>query len=133
MTWLTKLTDWACWKAWNYARSRELARRIRSGIEPQIAESDLTLDQRRILANEARQLLENRHLKEALRDLWATVEAEAIACDRDDAEKAHRIVITKQLMAMFERELRRKVEDGYMAEAELTELNRRNAVRVFRR
>ena len=59
MNWLTTLWDHICYRAWVHARKREIARRQRK--DPQADTSDLNADQRRIQANEARQVLENRH------------------------------------------------------------------------
>lgn len=122
--WL-QFTEWAAWRAWNYARKREIASRARKGLAD-IAGDDLTADQRRIRANEARQVLENRHFREAWEAMSEYVEAQAESCDPDNKDKAARIVITKQLLRGIRRELERKLEDGYMAEVELVEMQRRN-------
>lgn len=130
---VAQFVGWALWKIWNHARTREIQRRVRRGTDIKQAEIDLSAEQRKIRGNEARSVLENRHLREALKAVYDAVEAEALSCSRDDREKAHRIVITKQLAVMFERELVRKIEDGYVAEVELSELEARRRPRVFRR
>jgi hypothetical protein len=128
-----QFTQWAAWSAWNYARKREIARR--KWIPKQLPElpADWNADQRRIRGNEARQVLENRHFMEAWEALHEYLEAQAASCDPDSMEKAHRIVISKQLLIGLRREFVRKTEDGYMAEVELDELNKRRRVVRFKR
>jgi hypothetical protein len=125
--------DSVCWNAWNHARKRELARRVRISRTPDVDVSDLTPDQRRIYANEARQVLENRHFAEAFTAVGEALEAQALSCDPDSGEKARRIVIAKQLLEGVRREFVRKMEDGYMAEVEIVEIERRNRPKVFMR
>lgn len=126
-----QFTHWAAYRAWEYARRREYARRVFMGAPPEVAEDDLTPDQRRIRSNEARQVLENRHFREAWSALSQYVEAQADGCDPDNKDKAARIIVTKQLMTGFRRELERKLEDGYMAEVEIAELEAKRRLRRF--
>lgn len=126
---LAEFTDWACWKAWHYAARREHARRKAVFGGTRTERTDLTPDQRRIAANEARQVLENRHYVDAWNAVNEHLEAVTLRTDpytREGADSAARIVIAKQLLLAVRRELERKAEDGYMAEVELDEINRRN-------
>jgi hypothetical protein len=119
--------DRVCWNAWNHARKRELARRVRLSRTPDVDTSDLTPDQRRIYANEARQVLENKHFLEAFGAVESYLEAQAQSCDVDSKhgkDKAARIIVGKQLLIAVRRELERKLNDGYMAEVELVEIER---------
>lgn len=121
-----------CWHAWHHARKREIVRRQFDGEE--VAHlTDETPEQRRILANEARQVLENRHFRQAFAAVSEEIEAQAIACDVRDAERSRNIVLAKQLLLKIRRELTRKMEDGYMAEVEIEEIkNRRRLSRFVR-
>lgn len=121
--WL-QLTEWACWQAWNYARKREMARNPWTPGDPEYSRDD-SPEYRRIIANEARQLLDNRHFKEAFGAVDAWLEAQAMSCDPDNKDKAQRILITKHLLGAIRREIVRKAEDGYMAEVQINELERR--------
>lgn len=129
-----ELAEWALWNAWNYARKREIARRKWIPREfSDIPDADWTPDQRRIRANEARQVLENRHFSEAWSAVAAALEAQALSCDPDASEKARRIVIAKQLLEGVRREFLRKMEDGYMAEVEISEIERKRRPLRFER
>ena len=130
---LRRFSQWLAWTAWAYARKRALGREKWLPAEAKDARDDATPDQRRIRANEARQVLENRHFLAAWDALAAMLEAQALACDPDNQDKAARIVVSKQLLHGLRREFERKLQDGYMAEAELDELQRRNRpVRMVR-
>jgi hypothetical protein len=131
---LTAIWGRICWNAWNHARKRELARRgwRPDAVIPQTDETS-SPDQRRIVANEARQLLENRHLVEAFAAVHTHLEAQAHSCDPDNKDKAQRIVIAKQLLQAVRREILRKVDDGYMAEVEIIELEKRRGLLRFQR
>lgn len=131
-TW-QQFTEWAAWSTWNYARKRAIRRAQWLPHEAQDAQSDATPDQRRVRANEARQVLENRHFVAAWDALNAAIEAQAIACDPDNKDKAARITLSKQLLHALRREFTRKLEDGYVAEVELDEISRRRANLRFMR
>lgn len=90
-----------------------------------------TPEQRRTVANEARQLLDNRHFQEAFAAVDAYLEAQAIACDPDNKDKAARIIISKQLLQAVRREVIRKMEDGYMAEVQIAEIERKRGLLRF--
>lgn len=121
-----------CWHAWDYARKRELARRPWHGATGEAPESP-TYEQQRIISNEARQLLENKHFRDAFAAVDGYLEAQALSCDPDQPEKARRIVIAKQLLTGIRREIVRKMEDGIMAETMLAEIEqKRRARRIVR-
>lgn len=82
-------------------------------------------EQRAIIGNEARQLLENKHLRDAFSAVNERLDEMAMACDPDNKDKAARIVISKQLLAAIKREIERKIEDGEMAQVELSEIERK--------
>ena len=133
---LTTLWERICWSAWNYARKRAISRAQWVPAEAQDASSDATPDQRRIRANEARQVLENRHFIAAWDALNATIEAKALSCDTltdEGKRQAAGIVSAKQLLHGLRREFERKLDDGYMAEAELDEIARRRQRLRFQR
>lgn len=88
-------------------------------------------EERRISGAEARQLLENKHLKEAFAAVDEYLNSQALACSPDDATKAQRIVISKQLLAAIKREIERKVQDGDVAEIQIQEIEQRRGLRRF--
>lgn len=127
-----QFTEWAAWSAWNYARKREVARK-KWAPRPTDAPEDLTPDQRRIVANEARQVLENRHFSAAWDALAHYVDQQALSCGAEDKDKAARIILSRQLLDGFRREFVRKMEDGIMAEAEIQQIEqRRKSLRFVR-
>lgn len=73
------------------------------------------LEQQRIRGEQAKQLLENTILREAFEKVGDSIEKQAATCDPDNAEKARRIIIAKQLLAGVEREIYRVVQDGDIA------------------
>ena len=93
----------------------------------------MTPEDRTIRAADARQLLENPMFVEA----WAAVEKhlnmQALTCDSDNAQKALRIVISQQLLAGVKREIQRIVNDGIVAEVQLSELEQKRRFSVFKR
>ena len=135
MNWLTNLWHRICFNAWTYARKREISRRGSDDGVAAIPELSAALEpvQRRIIANEASQLLSNKHFREAFDAVAEALEAQAQACNADDLAKTQRVVIAKQILTGIRREIMRKAEDGYMAEVEIAELERRRAVRRFAR
>lgn len=96
-------------------------------------ESSLDTDQRIIIGNEARQLLENKHFVDAFESVDYYLNQVALSCDPDNKDKASRIVISKQLLAAIKREIERKVEDGEMANIEISELERKKGLLRFMR
>lgn len=93
----------------------------------------MSLEDRTIRAADARQLLENPMFVEA----WAAVEKhlnmQALTCDSDNAQKALRIVISQQLLAGVKREIQRIVNNGVVAEVQLSELEQKRRFSVFKR
>ena len=94
----------------------------------------MTPDDRRIKATAARQLLEN----EMFVGAWAAMEKylhlQMLSCDSDNAAKALRIVISQQLLAGVKREISRIVQDGLVAEVQLSELEeKRKRFALFKR
>ena len=130
---LNAIWDRICWNAWNYARKRELAKKAWPTGAPPVSSDDDTLDQRRIKANEARQVLENRHFIDAFNAVDRSLEAKALACDTGVEGSAERIILAKQLLHGVRRELSRKLDDGYMAEVELNEIEKKRRMLRFQR
>jgi hypothetical protein len=127
---------WFCWRSWNYARQRAIRMEHWLPGEAKDAIGDDTPDQRRIRANEARQVLENRHFVAAWDAISSGLESRALACDTySDAgqREAARILAAKQLLHGLRREFVRKLDDGYMAELELDELARKRKLLRFER
>lgn len=96
--------------------------RIREALTPQ---------ERRIIAEDARQALENKHWREAFAAVEVYLVERAKQCDPDNREKAQRIVISMQLMEAIKRELVRTIEDGEKAKVEIEGLERKSAIRRF--
>jgi hypothetical protein len=92
----------------------------------------MTPEARRIRGNDARQLLENPLLKEAFAAVGAYIDGQALSCDPDNATRAQRIVITKQLLAAVKREIVRVMEDGVVAEIQIEDIEKKRLLR-FRR
>jgi hypothetical protein len=134
--WYADLSEWFCWSAWNYARKRAIARAQWHPQEAQEARGDESPEHRRIRANEARQMLDNRHFRDAWDALDKGLEAKALSCDTysaDGQRQAAQILAAKQLLHGLRREFVRKLDDGYMAEIELDEIARRKRLQVFQR
>lgn len=89
------------------------------------------LARRRVSANEARQVLDNHHFKEAFAAVADYIEAQAMACDPNQTERAARIILAKQLLEKVRRELVRKMEDGDMAEVQIAEIERKRGLLRF--
>ena len=96
--------------------------------------SQMTLEDRKFRAVDAKQLLENKLLVEAFGRVEAHLTMAALACDPDNATKAQRIVISQQLLAAVKREIARVVEDGEIAVIQLAEIEKRSRLeRIFKR
>jgi hypothetical protein len=94
----------------------------------------MTEDQRALIdSDEVRQLLDNRHLKNAFASVAAYLEEQALDCDTNDAKRAQHIVACKQLLWKVKRELERTIEDGDMARLRIEETEKRSWIRQFRR
>ena len=92
-----------------------------------------TPEARKIRGREAKQLLENPLLKDAFAAVDKYVDDQAMVCPPDDAVRAQRIIITKQILQAVKREIMRKVEDGEVAEIQIAEIEKRRGLRIFRR
>ena len=93
----------------------------------------MTPHDRTIRATEARQLLETPMFIEAWEAVENHLKMQALTCDADNAQKALRIVISLQLLAGVKREIQRIVNDGVVAEVQLSELDQKKKFSVFRR
>jgi hypothetical protein len=93
--------------------------------------NDDSLESRVIRANDAKQFLQNPLFREAFEGVAADLEAVALSCDPDNKDKAQRVVIAKQLLAAVKREITRKVEDGEMAQFQMSELERKKGLLKF--
>ena len=91
----------------------------------------MTPEDRTIRATDAKHLLENPLFVEA----WDAVEKHlhmaTMACEPDNAVKAQRIVISQQLLAAVKREVTRIVQDGFVADVQMRELETKRS--IFRR
>lgn len=93
----------------------------------------MTPEYRTIRAADAKQLLEHPMFVEAWDAVEKHLHMQAIACDSDNAQKALRIVISQQLLAGVKREIQRIVNDGIVAEVQLSELEQKRRFSVFKR
>jgi hypothetical protein len=85
----------------------------------------MTPEQRKFLGADAQQLLDNKLYRMAFEKVGAHIEAQALACDPDNKDKAARIVIAKQLLVGLRREIERVIEDGEVADIQLSELEKK--------
>jgi hypothetical protein len=96
----------------------------------------MTEESRRIRGEDAKALLSNTLLRGAFDAVGEHLEAQALSCDPDNKDKAARIVIAKQILAGIEREIKRVIEDGEVAEIQLVEIERKKSlmqrVKLFR-
>jgi hypothetical protein len=95
----------------------------------------MTPEDRRIRATDAKHLLENPMFIEAWDAVEKHLQMQAITCDSDNAQKALRIIISQQLLAGVKREIQRIVNDGVMAEVQLSEIEQKRSLlkRVMQR
>lgn len=93
----------------------------------------MTPEQRKIKGREAKQLLENPLLKEAFAAVDRYIDDQAFSCSPDDAVRAQRIIVSKQLLQAVKREIIRKIEDGEVAEIQIAEIEKQRGLRLFRR
>lgn len=84
-------------------------------------------------ANDAQALLDNELFKAAFKAVGEYVESRALSCDPDKPEMAQRIVITKQILAAVEREIRAVVETGEVAKIRIAEIEKKKHLALFRR
>lgn len=92
-------------------------------------------ESRRIAGNDARALLDNKLFRSAFDGVAEHLENVALTCNPDDKEKAQRVVIAKQILAGIKREIVRVIEDGTVAEIQLSEIERKKSIteRFFNR
>jgi hypothetical protein len=88
-------------------------------------------EERRFRGQDAKQLLDNKLFKEAFAAVDEYLNQAALSCSPDDATKAQRIVISKQLLQAVKREVVRQVEDGVVADVQINELEQRRGLRKF--
>lgn len=93
----------------------------------------MTPEQTRFIAEDAKQLLENKMLKDAFDAVSLYIDQQALSCEPDNKERAQRIVISKQLLAGIRREIYRHVENGQVANVQIAELERKKRLFEFRR
>lgn len=92
---------------------------------------DLSPEQRKWLAEDARQLLENKLFRGAFEAVEGYLVGVAESCDPDNKDKAQRVVISMQLLKALKREIERQVEDGAVADVEIAELERKRGITRF--
>lgn len=93
----------------------------------------MTPESKRIRGEEARQLLENKLLKGAFSAVDEYLNSAALSCPPDDKDKAQRIILSKQILAAIQREIRRVIDDGEIAKVQLAEIEHRKGIRkLFR-
>jgi len=92
-----------------------------------------TNESRVIRANDAKVLLENKILQESFKAVGEHIDRVALSCDPDNKERAQRIILSKQILASIIREIERVIEDGEMAQVQISEIEKRSALRIFRR
>lgn len=92
----------------------------------------MTPEERRFRGQDAKSLLDNKLYKESFEQVADYLEAQAMACDPDNKDKAARIVIAKQLLRGLRREIERVIEDGEVAEIQLSELETRKRWKFLR-
>lgn len=93
----------------------------------------MTLEQDRIIGEDAKQLLNNKLLKEAFSKVDEYIDKKAISCDPDNKDAAQRIILSKQILMGIKREIERLVETGMLAEVQLSELDKKRRFSVFQR
>lgn len=93
----------------------------------------MTPEARKFAAEDAKHLLDNKLFKAAFAGVSEYLEAQALGCNPDDAAKAQRIVIAKQILAGIKREIERVVEDGVVAEIQLNEIEQKKKLFKFYR
>lgn len=93
----------------------------------------MTPETRKFRGEDAKQLIDNLMLKAAFSAVGSHLDAAALSCPPDDKDKAQRIILSKQLLAAIEREIRRVIEDGEVAKVQLSEIEQRRGLKRFLR
>lgn len=94
---------------------------------------EMTAEERRSRAIEARQFSENPLFKAMFEGVGASLEAKALSCDPKDEKQAADIIRCKQLLVAMRREIERRAEDGDFAAFEIAQLEKQGIKRLFRR
>lgn len=95
-----------------------------------------SIEARKFRAQDAQQLLENPLFVEAFQALENALSSAAMSCEPDNKDKAQRIVISHQLLAGIKREITRIVQDGNIADVQLSEIEQKRQnvfMKAFRR
>lgn len=93
----------------------------------------MTPEQTRFIAEDAKQLLDNKMLKEAFEAVSSYIDQQALSCEPDNKDRAQRIVLSKQLLAGIKREIYRHVESGQVANIQIAELEKKKRIFPFMR
>jgi hypothetical protein len=94
----------------------------------------ITPEQRRVISEEAKQSLRDKHWNEAFDAVSSYLVEKAKTVDPvKDREAALNVINCMQLLEAIKRELVRKIEDGEMAQVEIAHIEARNRPRVFSR
>lgn len=93
----------------------------------------MTPEDRIFRSTDARQLLENPLFVKAFAAVEGHLNSAALSCDPDSKDKAQRIIISQQLLAAVKREVVRVVQDGEVAQVQLSELEQKRKFALFRR
>lgn len=95
----------------------------------------MSIEARKFRSQDAKQLLENKILQDAFKAVENALSLAAISCDVDNKDKAHRIVISQQLLAGIKREITRVIVDGDIATVQLSEIEQKQNLvqRMFKR
>lgn len=80
-----------------------------------------TPEERRVIGAEARQLLENRHFKEAFEAVELQLFNKALSVDPNDLTACQTAIISMQNLQGVMREIHRKVQDADLARAQIEE------------
>lgn len=92
-----------------------------------------TFEERRIRGLDARALLDNRLFKDAFAAVDSYIDQQTLSCPPDDATRAQRIIISKQLLQAVRREIERAVTDGDVADIQIREIEKQPRFSIFRR
>ena len=93
----------------------------------------MTPEQARFTAEDAKQLLDNKMLREAFDAVSGYIDQQALSCEPDNKDRAQRIVLSKQLLAGIRREIYRHVENGQVANIQIAELEKKKRLFPFMR
>ena len=91
------------------------------------------LEDARIRAADAQQLLQNPLFKAAFEAVDDYIDQQTLGCEADNKDRAQRIVLSKQILAAVKREIQRHIENGKVADIRIAELEKRKAFRLFQR